>query len=234
MTRLLFLPAILATLVVNVIPLYGVLFWGWDTFQLLMLYWFETVMIAYWTIRRIALLPEEQALKAKGKTGLIDGQTSFFTLHAGIFIAVHFILLWAFFSWNWFKKVSGIATFFFQLFIANGIWAALLLMLLFHWVSFRTDPLVAGARPNASSSVVQARDRAAGSGIMPIVAALYTRIFIMQVAIILGALLSDFTGSLAPLVIVIVLKTVVDIALAAFAPLKALLFASGETPARGR
>jgi hypothetical protein len=69
---------------------------------------------------------------------------------------------------------------------------------------------------------------------MPIVAALYTRIFIMQIAIILGALLSDFTGSLAPLVIVIVLKTVVDLALAAFTPLKALLFASGETPARGR
>jgi hypothetical protein len=234
MTRLLFLPAMLATLVVNLIPLYGVLFWGWDTFQLLMLYWFETVMIAYWAIRRIGLLPDEQTLRAKDRPGFLHSQTGFFTLHAGIFIAVHFILLWAFFSWNWFKKVSGIATFFFQLFVANGIWAALLLMALFHWVSFRTDPLVAGARPGASPAIVQAREQAAGRGVMPIVGGLYARIFILQIAIILGAVISDFTGSLAPLVIVIVLKTVVDIALAAFAPLKALLFASGKTPARGR
>ena len=233
MTRLLFLPGMLATLAVNLIPLYGVLLWGWDTFQLLMLYWFETVMIAYGAIRRIALLPEEKTLRAKGRIGFIDGQTGFFTLHAGIFIAVHFILLWAFFSWNWFKKVGGIASFFFELFVANGIWAALLLMALVHWASFRTDPLVAGARPGASPAIVQARERAGDNGVMPIVAGLYTRIFIMQIAIILGAVISDFTGSLAPLVIVIVLKTVVDLVLAAFTPLKALLFASGA-PARGR
>jgi hypothetical protein len=28
-----------AALIGNVIPLYGVLWWQWDTFQLLMLYW---------------------------------------------------------------------------------------------------------------------------------------------------------------------------------------------------
>jgi hypothetical protein len=231
MTRFLFLPATLATLAINLVPLYGVLFWGWDTFQLLMLYWFETVMIAYWAIRRIGLLPDEQTLRTKGRPGFLHSQTGFFTLHAGIFIAVHFVLLWAFFSWNWFKKVSGIATFFFQLFVANGIWAALLLMALFHWVSFRTDPLVAGTRPGASPAIVQARERAGSNGVMPIVAGLYTRIFILQIAIILGAVISDFTGSLAPLVIVIVLKTLVDIALAAFTPIKALFV--GQTAARG-
>jgi Family of unknown function (DUF6498) len=233
MARLLFLPALLATLVVDLIPLYGVLAWGWETFQLLMLYWIETVMIAFWSIRRIALLPGEQARRAREKSNPADfGMAGFFTLHAGIFITVHFILLWAFFSYPWFQKVHGIGSFFFQLFIANGVWAALLLMALFHWVSFRTDPLVSGARAGVSPTLVQARDRAAGTGIAPILVGLYTRIIIMQLAIIGGALLSQFTGSLAPLVIVIVLKTVVDLALAAFVPLKAL-FMSGETTASG-
>jgi hypothetical protein len=100
------------------------------------------------------------------------------------------------------------------------------------WVSFRTDPLVSGARQSASPAIVQARDRAAGTGIAPILVGLYTRIIIMQLAIIGGALISQFTGSLAPLVIVMVLKTVVDLALAAFVPLKAL-FVSGETTASG-
>jgi hypothetical protein len=149
-----------------------------------------------------------------------------------VILDVHFVLLWAFFSYSWFKKVHGVGSFFFELLVANGVWAALLLMALFHWVSFRTDPLVSGARQSASPAIVQARDRAAGTGIAPILVGLYTRIIIMQLAIIGGALISQFTGSLAPLVIVMVLKTVVDLALAAFVPLKAL-FVSGETTASG-
>jgi hypothetical protein len=32
--------------------LHGVLYWQWDTFQLLMLYWMETVVLAFWTLMR--------------------------------------------------------------------------------------------------------------------------------------------------------------------------------------
>jgi len=52
--------AMAATLAGNLVPLYGVLFWRWDTFQLLMLYWTETVIIAFWTIRRLANLPDSE------------------------------------------------------------------------------------------------------------------------------------------------------------------------------
>jgi hypothetical protein len=41
----------------NLIPLYGILYWQWDSFQLLMLYWMETVIIAFWTILGVARLP---------------------------------------------------------------------------------------------------------------------------------------------------------------------------------
>jgi hypothetical protein len=40
----------------NVTPLYGVFYWQWDTFQLLMLYWRETVILAFWILMRRALL----------------------------------------------------------------------------------------------------------------------------------------------------------------------------------
>ena len=49
--------SVLFGLAANLIPLAGVLFWQWDTFQLLMLYWMETVIVAFWTIRRLARLP---------------------------------------------------------------------------------------------------------------------------------------------------------------------------------
>jgi hypothetical protein len=48
------------SLIANLIPLYGVLYWQWDAFQLLMLYWTETVITPFWTIVGIARLPVGQ------------------------------------------------------------------------------------------------------------------------------------------------------------------------------
>ena len=39
-------PPALLLLAANLIPLVGVLVWGWDAFVLLMLYWLETAVIA--------------------------------------------------------------------------------------------------------------------------------------------------------------------------------------------
>ena len=233
MARYLFLPATLATLAVNLIPLYGVLWWGWDTFQLLMLYWIETVIIAFFTIRRLARLPEEQERRAREKSNPADfALTGFFTLHAGIFIAVHFIFLWVFFSYAWFQKVHGVGSFFFELVVANGVWVALVLMLIVHWISFLTDPKPGFAERverGVARRIVRARERETGDRVTPIVAGLYIRIIVMQLAIIFGAWFSGFTGSLAPLVIVIVLKTLLDLGLGAYTPLKALIASTGNT-----
>lgn len=48
----------LIALIGNLIPLAGVWLWQWDPFQLLMLYWMETVIVAGWTLARIAALPQ--------------------------------------------------------------------------------------------------------------------------------------------------------------------------------
>jgi Family of unknown function (DUF6498) len=198
----------LATLIGNLIPLYGVLYWGWDTFQLLMLYWTETAIIAGFTLLRLSRLsgPERGEITVNGKPQ--DASqfmlVGFFALHAGIFIFVHLILLWAFFSWDWLKKVHGVGSFFFELYGANYIWAALLFMVIASAVSF----LVESGKP-AERSV--GADGKATDRVLPIVGGLYARIVIMQVAIIFGAIISGMAGSLAPLVIVIVLKTLVDV-----------------------
>jgi hypothetical protein len=49
--------SILVGLSANLIPLYGGLYWQWDSFQLLMLYWMETVIMAFWTILGITASP---------------------------------------------------------------------------------------------------------------------------------------------------------------------------------
>ena len=52
LARALWLLGLVAALIGNLTPLYGVLYWQWDTFQLLMLYWMETVVLAFWTLMR--------------------------------------------------------------------------------------------------------------------------------------------------------------------------------------
>jgi hypothetical protein len=55
--RPLLYPSTLVLLAANLLPLAGVLFWGWDAFVLLVLYWMETAAIGFWTIARIATAP---------------------------------------------------------------------------------------------------------------------------------------------------------------------------------
>ena len=51
-------PATLILIAINLTPIAGVLWWGWDAFVLLMLYWLETAVIAFWTVVRIAATPK--------------------------------------------------------------------------------------------------------------------------------------------------------------------------------
>jgi Family of unknown function (DUF6498) len=42
--------------------------WHWDAFILLMLYWLETAIVAFWTIVRIATMPRDALGSIKRKS----------------------------------------------------------------------------------------------------------------------------------------------------------------------
>lgn len=100
--RYLLRPSVLILVAANLVPLIGVIAWGWDAFVLLMLYWLETAVIAFWTIVRIATLPRDALGKIRyegsDQTPSPLGLAAFFTLHAGIFMGVHFLFLWELFA----------------------------------------------------------------------------------------------------------------------------------------
>jgi len=209
-----------AAFVGNIIPLYGILYWGWDTFQLLMLYWMETAIIAFFTLLRIARLapnaPQARSRASSTRYGeiTINGRpqkasqfalVGFFALHAGAFILVHLLFLWLFFSREWLKKVHGVGSFFYELFVANYVWAALLFLIIASGVALLIES-TQRLPPPASAPTEKPADP-----VGTIVGSLYLRIVIMQVAIIFGAMISGLSGSLAPLVIVIALKTLIDL-----------------------
>ena len=115
MARYLLQPSTLILLAANLVPLVGVIFWDWDAFILLMLYWLETAVIAFWTIVRIATMPRNALgnihFEGSDKPAAPLALAAFFTLHAGIFMGVHFLFLWELFSGDWPRKIHGLRDF---------------------------------------------------------------------------------------------------------------------------
>jgi uncharacterized protein DUF6498 len=105
MARYLRQPSTLILIAANLVPLIGVFLWGWDAFVLLVLYWLETAVIAFWTIVRIASMPRDALgdIKFEGsdKPAAPLALAAFFTVHAGIFMSVHFLFLWELFAGDW-------------------------------------------------------------------------------------------------------------------------------------
>lgn len=89
----------------NLIPLIGVLFFGWDVGLVLLTYWVENGIIGILNVPRILLASGEQQASPAGPTVRISGVVTtlgsggrgflaaFFLLHYGIFWVVHGVFL---------------------------------------------------------------------------------------------------------------------------------------------
>jgi hypothetical protein len=208
----LYLPLVIV-LISNLIPLAGVLFWGWNTFVLLMLYWAETVIIAFWTLMRILVGGDF----AKNFFGEILGRLFFFVfflVHSTGFMLGHFIFLWAFYSGKPGRNTQLDEAFFQTMpnefwsgiVIANGLLIPLAVSFLGRGVAFVIDM----ARLPLWKRLVD-QDSMEGRQAGALVGGLYTRIIIMHLVILGGAALAQRYGALAPLVLLIAAKTFVDI-----------------------
>lgn len=76
--------AVAAILIGNLVPVFGVLFLGWDAAQILILYWTENVILGLLTVPRLLA-----AGRAKpGEAAFLAG---FFTVHYGFFCLGHLV-----------------------------------------------------------------------------------------------------------------------------------------------
>jgi hypothetical protein len=206
-------PAILILLMAHAVPILGVLLWNWDAFLLLVLYWMETAVIGFWTLWLIGKAPDRTIgpyNEGKSTAHLI----AFFTLHAGIFMTVHFVFLWSLFAGDWKSQIHNLSQFISVIVIGQGLWMALVFlfvargiapMLLIYgppWYSRQWLPDAASV-PNPWH-----RDG--------ILYALYARIIVMQIAIIASGFIIEYLGgasAAAPLIVLIIVKTAIDLGL---------------------
>ena len=206
-------------LAANSLPIFGVVYWGWDVFVLLMLYWLETAIIGGWMIVRIAIAPSGSLGKIE-----INGRPTtagslfiagFFVVHAGIFMGVHMVFLWSLFSGDWSKKIHGPIDFFSKMIIATDLWIPLLVLFVVRGLSFLFHVL----KPD----MIQQLERSLNLPISPkpqaiedmgsIIGAFYGRIIIMHMTIIFSAFVAVIFETIAPLIIMVGVKTFADVAL---------------------
>jgi hypothetical protein len=229
----------------NLLPAYGVLYLGVDPFQLLMLYWMETAVIGFWMVMTLARLPGNQLGNIT-----IDGRVQhatnavlveLFGAMTLIFMAGHLLLLWVLFSGDWPHHVTGPISFVHEFVIGSGAWVPLSLTFLAGFAGFchsaaRPDFVGAFERrlyPVRTSFVAEPRHPSDGVG--PVVGTTLGRIATMQVAVIIGAMLSRSYGSQAPLLIMIGLKTLFGFqrgsSLVSKIPVRAAFSGNGTTTA---
>jgi len=182
---------LLALIAANVIPLFGAVFWGWNTFNIVFLYWAENLAIGFYTILKIAFLPVPDPAERRSLAEFFVNicLILFFTVHYGLFTAVHGFMVLMLFE----KEKAGSV-------MSPYMTGALAVLFLSHGVSFVRNYLLKGEFASAN--------------LLKLMITPYGRMVVMHIAIIAGGFLTMTLGSpLGLLVVLIALKTVIDVKL---------------------
>lgn len=86
-----------AAIFLNLIPVAGVLFWGWSAFALIVLYWLENIVIG---VRTLVSMFANVAVTDRGNWLAALFLGAFFTFHYGLFCFGHGVFVMAMFGGN--------------------------------------------------------------------------------------------------------------------------------------
>jgi hypothetical protein len=221
-----FHPSTLILLAANLVPLPGVLFWGWDVFLLLVLYWLETAIMGFWIVVAILIDPHQTigpTAKQTSRTFLV----LFLSAHAGVFMGVHFMFLWALFAGEWTKAVHGPLDFVRVIVIGSGLWIPLIAL----FISRGASTLLPLLNPEIlpvwlAPKPVHIADANPFSG-QRLLGSFYRRIIIMHLTLIFSGIVAGAVGSVVPLVLMIAIKIAIELKLHESAETKPVTLPAG-------
>ncbi len=173
----------IALILANLVPLAGVLLFGWRVFDVLMLYWVENVIIGVVNLMRMAVCSD-------GKKWFL---MLFFAAHYGLFCFGHLMAVTGLFG----DSVDGLSYFSGE---ASGewrrapLWIAVLSIAASHLFSFFSNFIGGGEFRRTAANELMQRP--------------YGRIVVLHVAIIMGAALVQWLGSPVGMLIALVMAKI--------------------------
>jgi hypothetical protein len=192
--------AVVALIVANLVPLIGVLFFGWSVWNILIVYWLENGIVGGFNVLKMAaatgigtpqgMTMNNRPVAGNAKAALIP----FFVMHYGIFWVVHgiFVFTLPFLFTGEPGSASGVNP--------GAIVLAGIALAISHGVSYRWNYLHAGEYRRVSAA--------------QLMFAPYGRLLALHMTIILGAVAIGTTGAQAAAVAILVaIKIAIDLAL---------------------
>src|ERR1051325_10696525 len=101
-------PSALVLVAANLVPLAGVLFFGWSVFATLLLFWVENVIVGGFNVLRMLWAQPDNPLTWVAKAGMIP----FFIVHYGMFTTVHGLFVLTLFGKMQLRGLPGPTAFF--------------------------------------------------------------------------------------------------------------------------
>ena len=194
--------SVVALIAANLIPIAGVLFFGWSLTTILLLFWLENGIIGLWNIPRIVLArapvsPTSGTIESVVGTGLTAiAVVPFFVFHYGLFWVVHgifVVMLVPFVAAT--GEAAGLRSVPVQALVIGG-----LALFVSHGISFFENYI--GRRQYLA--ITPSRQ----------MMSVYGRVGVLHVSIIFGALVTASLGSpIGFLLVLLVAKTIVDLRL---------------------
>lgn len=178
-----------ALVVANLIPLVGVLAGGWRVYDVLVLFWAENVIIGLYNVVKLLAVGA-----VRGERGAFP-LAAFFTVHYGIFAAVH-----GAFVFTLFGPAGGEPEQMARAVVSDAsLFVPLAALVLSHGVSFVANFLVGGEIGRVRTG--------------QLMAAPYARVVVLHVTLIFGGFAVAAAGApVAALALLVALKIVVDLA----------------------
>jgi hypothetical protein len=191
--------AIALLILANLVPLAGVLWFGWDLVTLVAVYWAENGVVGVFAVGRILTAARDSPAgsdDAAGSHGVAARLVlvPFFVLHYGTFWVVHGIFVW--FALPMVFSTMGASP-------PGGpdlavVLTATFALLASHGASFVLNWILGGEYRTSSASEEMG--------------APYARVIVLHMTIILGAFAVAIVGApIGALVVMVVLKTVIDL-----------------------
>jgi hypothetical protein len=216
-----------ALIAANLVPLLGVLLFGWDAFEIVALYWAENVVIGAINVLKIVTCNPDPSKIDWSKLGTPDQvaeikatmdehgsqiQTAklahhgsklffapFFTLHYGLFCLVHGVFVFALFGHDAFGEFGELGGFV-RVFSEQHLWWGVVALAASHLYSFFVNFLGHGEYRRTFAPLLMVQP--------------YARIFVLHIAILFGGFVAMALGSnVGVLTLLVAGKTLLDLGL---------------------
>ena len=188
-------PSVMALVLANLIPAFGVLCLHWEVFPLMFLFWSENVVIGAFNVLKILLADPESPVEWIGKVFAIP----FFCVHYGMFTFIHGILVIALFGGGLRPGAGfpGLATFW-QIAHENYLDWAICGLVVSRGISFATNYLGNGEYRRANLQQLMQQP--------------YGRVVVLHLAILFGGfLMLALRSPVWGLLLLVGLKIILDL-----------------------